>query len=61
VVVWNAAKHGANFGFVEWLFQVVWGSCLAFGLIVALPAVGWRELRRRRREREWQDPGDRRR
>jgi hypothetical protein len=52
VVVWNAAKHGADFTFVDWLFQVGWGSCMAFGLIVGLPAVGVTELRRRRRERD---------
>jgi hypothetical protein len=32
----------------EWFWQVAWCGLLGLAAIVALPVVGWRELRRRR-------------
>lgn len=36
----------------QWLFQIGFLCMLGLGLLTALPAVGWQELRKRRQQRE---------
>jgi hypothetical protein len=52
LVVWNVAAHAGSFTAWDWLFQVVWAGCLGLGALLALPAVAWAELRRRKRQRQ---------
>ena len=41
---------GGRFAGADWLGQVAWCGLLGLGLMTAIPAAGWQELRRRRRE-----------
>lgn len=44
----NVVTNGWQFSVADWFWQVVWLGVLGFGLVAALPAVGWQELRHRR-------------
>jgi hypothetical protein len=52
LVAVNVAARAGSFTFCDWLFKVVWAGCLGVAAMVALPAVAWSELRRRKRERQ---------
>lgn len=51
-LVVNVATHGRSFTTMDWLYQVVWFGLLGLGVMTALPAAGWQELRRRKGSRQ---------
>jgi membrane protein implicated in regulation of membrane protease activity len=44
----NAVDRGREFTAGDWFWQVGWIGLLGLGVMSALPAAGWQELRRRR-------------
>jgi hypothetical protein len=44
----NAVDRGREFTAGDWFWQVGWFGLLGLCVMVALPAAGWQELRRRR-------------
>jgi hypothetical protein len=44
----NALARGREFTAGDWFWQVGWFGLLGLGLLLGLPASGWKELRRRK-------------